>query len=65
MFPPYLVKRFRQQVRFGDKQNSQTVKPQIQTLHELNTLKYENTTKYAQNVHREPSHKQRDGDATD
>ena len=28
-------------------------------------MNHENTTKYTQNVHCEPRHKQRDGDATD
>jgi len=46
---------------------NKTVKPQFKKKfqHLLNTLNHENNTKYAQNVHREPWHKQRDGDATD
>ena len=45
--------------------NSQTVKPKIQKLSALTTLNRENTTKCAQNVHRELWQKQRDGDTTD
>jgi len=44
-----------QKLHFGDKQN---IKNTI-------LLNHENITECAQNIHCEPGHKQRDGDATD